>query len=129
MVARHEHGYAIDRLGERFLRGTYDPPNFALGLGHKDMALAIELGRELGVAMRLANLAHAEMTEALNRGWHGRDARSYLLLQQERGGARYPCAGGRHRGGAEAGRLSAVCTAAVQRNILRAASSSEIAGR
>jgi len=76
----------FDRLGERFLLGTYDPPNFALGLGHKDMTLATELGRELGVPMRIAGLAHAEMTEALNRGWQGRDARSYLLLQMERAG-------------------------------------------
>ena len=30
--------------------------------------LATELGRELGVPMRLADLAHAELTEALNRG-------------------------------------------------------------
>ena len=77
---------SFDRLGERFLRGTYDPPNFALALGHKDMTLATELGREIGVPMRLVNLAHAEMTDALNRGWQGRDSRSYLLLQQERAG-------------------------------------------
>jgi 3-hydroxyisobutyrate dehydrogenase len=77
---------SFDRLGERFLRGTYDPPNFALALGHKDMTLATELGREIGVPMRLASLAHAEMTDALNRGWQGRDSRSYLLLQQERAG-------------------------------------------
>ena len=76
----------FDRLGERFLRGTYDPPNFALALGHKDMTLATELGREIGVPMRIAGLAHAEMTDALNRGWQGRDSRSYLLLQQERAG-------------------------------------------
>jgi 3-hydroxyisobutyrate dehydrogenase len=77
---------SFDRLGERFLRGTYDPPNFALALAHKDMTLATELGREIGVPMRLGNLAHAEMTDALNRGWQGRDSRSYLLLQQERAG-------------------------------------------
>ncbi|HEY7742427.1 MAG TPA: NAD(P)-dependent oxidoreductase [Burkholderiales bacterium] len=76
----------FDRLGERFLRGTYDPPNFALALGHKDMTLATELGREIGVPMRIAGIAHAEMTDALNRGWQGRDSRSYLLLQQERAG-------------------------------------------
>jgi 3-hydroxyisobutyrate dehydrogenase len=75
---------SFDRLGERFLRGTYDPPNFALALAHKDVTLATELGREIGVPMRLVGLTHAEMTDALNRGWQGRDARSYLLLQQER---------------------------------------------
>jgi hypothetical protein len=36
------------------------------------MRLATELGRELGVPMRLANMAFAEMTEALNRGWENR---------------------------------------------------------
>lgn len=36
--------------------------------------------------MRLASLTHAEMTEALNRGWQNRDSRSYLILQQERAG-------------------------------------------
>ena len=45
------------------------------------MWLATELGRELGVPMRLANMAFAEMTEALNRGWENRDSRSLGLLQ------------------------------------------------
>src|SRR5262245_20834343 len=39
---------------------------FVLKLGHKDMRLATELGRELGGPMRLANMAFAEMREALN---------------------------------------------------------------
>ena len=41
------------------------------------------LGRELGVPMRLANMAFAEMTEALNRGWENRDSRSPALLRLE----------------------------------------------
>jgi 3-hydroxyisobutyrate dehydrogenase len=76
----------FDRLYDRFLPNKYDPPSFALKLGHKDMRLATELGRELGVPMRLANIAFAEMTEALNRGWEGRDSRSPMLLQLERCG-------------------------------------------
>ena len=76
----------FDRLYDRFLPNTYDPPSFALKLAHKDMRLATELGRELGVPMRLANLAYAEMTEALNRGWENRDSRSPMLLQLERCG-------------------------------------------
>jgi hypothetical protein len=43
-------------------------------------------GRELGVPMRLANLVLAELTEALNRGWGGRDSRAAMLLQVERAG-------------------------------------------
>jgi 3-hydroxyisobutyrate dehydrogenase len=76
----------FDRLHDRFLPNKYDPPSFALKLAHKDMRLATELGRELGVPMRLANMAFAEMTEALNRGWENRDSRSPMLLQLERCG-------------------------------------------
>ena len=76
----------FDRLQDRFLPNTYDPPSFALKLAHKDMRLATELGRELGAPMRLANMAFAEMTEALNRGWENRDSRSPMLLQLERCG-------------------------------------------
>jgi hypothetical protein len=37
-----------------------------LRLLHKD----IGLGREVGVPMRLSNMAFKELTEAMNRGWH-----------------------------------------------------------
>jgi 3-hydroxyisobutyrate dehydrogenase len=76
----------FDRLGKQFLQGSFDPPDFALQLAHKDVTLATELGRELGVPMRIANLTYAEMTEALNRGWGQRDSRVPMLLQEERAG-------------------------------------------
>ncbi len=76
----------FDRLGKQFLQGAFDPPDFALKLAHKDITLATELGREIGVPMRIANLTHADMTEALNRGWGGRDSRVPMLLQEERAG-------------------------------------------
>jgi 3-hydroxyisobutyrate dehydrogenase len=76
----------FDGLMDQFLPNKYEPPAFALKLAHKDMRLATELGRELGVPMRLANMAYAELTEALNRGWGDRDSRSPMLLQVERAG-------------------------------------------
>jgi len=76
----------FDGLLDQFLPGKYDPPAFTLKLAHKDVSLATALGHELGVPMRMCNLAFAEMTEALNRGWEGRDSRSVMLLQQERAG-------------------------------------------
>ena len=76
----------FDALIDHFLPGKYDPPAFALKLAHKDVALANALGRELGMPMRMCNLALAEMTEALARGWGGRDSRAVMLLQQERAG-------------------------------------------
>ena len=76
----------FDRLGKQFLRGEFDPPDFALKLAHKDVMLATELGREIGVPMRVAELTRADMLEALNRGWEARDSRVPMLLQEERAG-------------------------------------------
>jgi 3-hydroxyisobutyrate dehydrogenase len=78
--------FTFDALIDQFLPGKYDPPAFALKLAHKDVALANALGRELGLPMRMCNLALAEMSEALARGWGGRDSRAFMLLQQERAG-------------------------------------------
>jgi 3-hydroxyisobutyrate dehydrogenase len=78
--------FTFDALIDQFLPGRYDPPAFALKLAHKDVALANALGRELGLPMRMCNLALAEMTEALARGWGGRDSRAVMLLEQERAG-------------------------------------------
>ena len=76
----------FDGMVDQFLPNTYEPAAFALRLAHKDVSLATQLGRELGVPMRLANLALEEMTEALGRGWADRDSRSPMLLQLERAG-------------------------------------------
>ncbi len=76
----------FDRLPHQFFRGKYDPPNFALRLAHKDVTLATALGREQHVPMRVANLALADLTEALNRGWGERDSRVAMVLQEERAG-------------------------------------------
>ena len=76
----------FDRLAGEFLQNKYDPPSFALKLAHKDVTLAAQLGREVGVPMRLTNLALEELTEAMNRGWDSRDSRVAMLLQEERAG-------------------------------------------
>ena len=76
----------LDGLLNQFLPGKYDPPDFALKLATKDVKLATQLGRELGVPMRMCNLAYSEMVEACNRGWEGRDSRVVMLLEQERAG-------------------------------------------
>jgi len=76
----------FDRIGDQFLQGKFDPPDFALKLAFKDVTLATELAREIGVPMRMCNLAHAEMSEAVNRGWGDRDSRVYFLLQEQRAG-------------------------------------------
>jgi 3-hydroxyisobutyrate dehydrogenase len=79
---------AFDRLSDKFLPGIYDPPSFALRLLHKDVSLACQLGREVGVPMRVANLVLQEMTEAMARDWGKRDSSSFMLLQLERAGVK-----------------------------------------
>ena len=81
--------YTFDALINQWLPGKYDPADFSLKLAHKDVGLATALGRELGLPMRICDLAYAEMTEAMNRGWAGRDSRVVMVLGA---GAR------RHRG-------------------------------
>ncbi len=74
----------IERLADHFLPSQYDDPSFALALAHKDVALATELAREHNVPMRLANIAFADMTEAMNLGWGARDSRSPMKIQERR---------------------------------------------
>lgn len=76
----------FDGLVDEFLPAKYEPPNAALRIIKKDMMIATELGRDLGVPMRFANLALADIQEAMNRGWSERDCRSVMLLPQERAG-------------------------------------------
>ena len=69
-----------------YLAGNFDPPSFALQLAHKDVSLALELAREYGVPMSVGNIAHQELTAALNRGWGDMDSRIAMTLQEERAG-------------------------------------------
>ena len=55
-------------------------------MARKDVDVAVAVGRECDVPMRLANLELQEMTEAMNRGWGDRDSRVAMLLQEERAG-------------------------------------------
>lgn len=75
-----------DNLVDQFLPAKYEPASFALRLAHKDVTLATQLGRDLGVPMRLSNMALADMTEAMNRGWENKDSRIAMVPQLDRSG-------------------------------------------
>ena len=76
----------FDRLPEHFLAGKYDPAAFTLRLAHKDMSLALELAREVGVPMKIGEISLGELDEAMQRGWSERDCRVAMTLQEERAG-------------------------------------------
>ncbi len=76
----------FDRLPEHFLNGKYDPADFTIRLAHKDVTLALELAKEVGVPMRVGQIALDELSEAVKRGWSERDCRVAMTLQEERAG-------------------------------------------
>ena len=76
----------FDRLPEYFLPGKYDPPAFSLRLAHKDVTLALELAREIGVPLQIGAIALRELDEGMRRGWAERDCRVTMTLQEERAG-------------------------------------------
>ncbi|MFM1987899.1 MAG: hypothetical protein RJA99_856 [Pseudomonadota bacterium] len=78
----------LDGLIDQFLPGRYEPVQSALHIVHKDVMSATELGRELGVPLRIANLALADIQEAMQRGWAEHDSRTVMRLPQERAGVR-----------------------------------------
>src|SRR2546423_868654 len=78
--------YTFDVVIDQYLPNKYTPPAFALKLAHNDVSLANSPGRQLGLPLQICNLALAEMTEAMGRGWGNRDSRSVMLLSQERAG-------------------------------------------
>jgi 3-hydroxyisobutyrate dehydrogenase len=76
----------FDGIGPRYLTGSYEPADFALDLARKDLLLATSLAREVGVSMRTVELALAELTDSVARGWGHLDARAAMQLAQERAG-------------------------------------------
>lgn len=76
----------FDGLADEFLPGQYNGRDAALRIVYKDMESVIGLARELGVPMRIAGHASADIQEAMDRGWSEHDCRSVMLLPQERAG-------------------------------------------
>ncbi len=77
------------RLTEKFPRflfqGNFEP-GFATALAAKDVRLATDLGRELGVPMDLANLVDQRHVEAMFRGWGAEDSDAVARIQEEKAG-------------------------------------------
>lgn len=71
-------------LPEVAFRHKYDPPAFALSLGRKDLGLAVDLGRELGVPVPLVSSVEQGATEMMARGHAEHDAAIIFSLQELR---------------------------------------------
>ena len=77
------------RLTERFSRflfkGNFEP-GFATNLAAKDVRLATDLGRELGIPMEVSNIIDQWHVEALSRGWGLQDSDAVAKIQEEKAG-------------------------------------------
>jgi 3-hydroxyisobutyrate dehydrogenase len=76
----------FDRIGDQYLQDKYEPASFTVRLAHKDLGLALELARQLGVPMKHGEVAFGDFSAALERGWSERDSRSPMRLQNDRAG-------------------------------------------
>ena len=77
------------RLTEKFsqflFKGNFEP-GFATSLAAKDIRLATDLGRELGLPMEVSNIVDQQHVEALFRGWGQEDSDAVVKLQEEKAG-------------------------------------------
>jgi len=77
------------RITEKFPRylfkGNFEP-GFATNLAAKDVRLATDLGRELGIPMEVSNIIDQKHVEALFRGLGPQDSDAVAKLQEERAG-------------------------------------------
>lgn len=79
---------ALRGWGTSILNGNFEP-GFMVDLAAKDVGLATQLGRSLGLPMEAANLAQQRFIEAQRRGW-GKDAMQAVgRIQEERSGIEF----------------------------------------
>jgi 3-hydroxyisobutyrate dehydrogenase-like beta-hydroxyacid dehydrogenase len=77
---------AVRTYGELLLQGDFDQAGFVASLGRKDVSLVLDLARESGTPLPLAQLLESRFAEALYRGWGDRDWCVISLLQRELAG-------------------------------------------
>ncbi len=76
---------ALAQWDKSVLAGNFEP-GFALSLGAKDVRLATDLARSLGIPMEMANLADQKYTEALRAGLGPEASAAVVKLQERRTG-------------------------------------------
>ena len=70
----------------RLLERNFEDPGFALELAGKDVSLAVQLGRDLGLAMPVSAAAEQNFIRAKARGLGKKSPQATLLLMEEAAG-------------------------------------------
>ena len=76
---------AMKSYPDTLFKGNFEP-GFKLDLGSKDVGLATEIGRTLGVPMDVSNIVQQKYIEAQNRGWGEKSTLAVAKLQEEKSG-------------------------------------------
>ena len=76
---------AMKSYPDTLFKGNFEP-GFKLDLGSKDVGLATEIGRALGVPMDISNIVQQKYIEAQNKGWGEESTLSVAKLQEEKSG-------------------------------------------
>jgi len=66
-------------------KGNFEP-GFQVDLAAKDVGLATDMGRDMGLPMELSNLVQQRYIEAQARGWGTLESSAVIRLQEERAG-------------------------------------------
>jgi 3-hydroxyisobutyrate dehydrogenase len=72
-----------ETMPQSVFTGDYDDATYTLALAYKDIALAIELAREIGVPLPLCTLAEQTSMQGMNRGWGEKSPAILFQLQEE----------------------------------------------
>ena len=76
---------AMHGFPDGLFKGNFDP-GFQVDLAAKDVGLATEMGREMGLPMELANAVQQRYIEGQTRGWGKLATSAVVRLQEERAG-------------------------------------------
>jgi 3-hydroxyisobutyrate dehydrogenase len=86
----HGRTRTFDHMGGKILDRTFEEPAFRFRHARKDLAVALELGDELGVPMALSRTVLAQVDQAMKRGWGDLDSNVQVRIVQEEAGIDIP---------------------------------------
>jgi 3-hydroxyisobutyrate dehydrogenase len=81
-------GMMLAMLPATVFKGRFDVSSGTINIVHKDVAVATELAREVGVPTRIAARVEQDLIAAIARGLGEKDAAAAFTIQEERAGVK-----------------------------------------
>ena len=77
------NSWSLEQMSSTVLKGNFEP-GFKLSLGRKDMALALTLGQETGVALDVCNVVQRKLDAAMEAGYSEKSVQAVILPMEEK---------------------------------------------